>query len=228
MAPTHETFDFEQLSFAGELKKTKAGGSCASVGYGAAKEQVHFQLGLSPKDALRAPFGLDASQQDPEKKYLKLELAPESSAFLAQLEAALVAAASAHSEAWFKKRHEPVVLRSMLTSSVKPQTDDRPDCVKLKVDLEGKRATTILVGTWKGGKLTTPRPGTVHDLAPGAHVLPIVKVQGGVWFMNGGKSFGMSLAAAALLVVREGERASDPLDFAMGDVEMTDAEEEDD
>ena len=227
MPPTHETFALDQLAFASDVKKNKAGGSYVSVGYGPAKEQVHFQLGASPKDALRTPFGLDASKEEPDKRYIKLELTEPTAAFLRQFEGALLAAAGAHSAAWFKKAHEPVVLRSMLTSSLKPHSDERPDCVKLKVEADGVRATPILVGTWRDGKLVTPRAGTLHDLAPGARILPIVKVQGGVWFMNGGKSFGMSLAVAALPVVKEASASgTGPLQFEMGDVEMTDAEED--
>ena len=48
--------------------------------------------------------------------------------------------------------------------------------------------------------------------------------------MNEGKSFGMSLGASVLLVVKEEGAAptsSGTLTFEMGDVEMTDAEEED-
>ena len=48
--------------------------------------------------------------------------------------------------------------------------------------------------------------------------------------MNEGKSFGMSLAASVLLVVKEEGAAtsSGQLTFQMGDVEMTDVEDEQD
>ena len=49
--------------------------------------------------------------------------------------------------------------------------------------------------TVKGDKLRKPVNGSFDDLVPDAMILPIVKVQGGVWFMNGG-----SLAATVLLV----------------------------
>ena len=41
----HATFDFRQLSFANETTPNKQGGKGVSVGYGAGKERVHFQLG---------------------------------------------------------------------------------------------------------------------------------------------------------------------------------------
>ena len=60
MVVTHET-----------SKPNRAGGKYATVGYGPAKEQDHFQPGASPKDALRCAFGLDESDKEPGKKYLK-------------------------------------------------------------------------------------------------------------------------------------------------------------
>ena len=232
MVATHETFDFDQLSFAAQTKPNRAGGKYATVGYGPAKEQVHFQLGASPKDALRCAFGLDESDKEPGKKYVKLELTEDTHEFIEKLESTLVQSAEANSVAWFKKTHSSAVLESRLTSNIKPQKDDRPDCVKLKVEEHGKTPTVVLVSTWKGHKLVPKEPvqGTLDDLTQGAMIVPIVKVQGGVWFMNEGKSFGMSLGASVLWVIKaEGapsSASSGTLTFEMGDVEMTDAEED--
>lgn len=229
-ALTHKTFDFDQLSIGNALRPNKAGGKYAQVGYGPDKAQVHFQLGVSPKDALRCPFGMDRPKEDPDKPYVKLELTEDTHAFVEKLEAAVLEAAEANSVAWFKKQHPASALQSMLTSMLKPQYEDRPDCVKIKVNTGGKDPTVVLVAHWKGDKLRKPVNGSLDDLLPDAMILPIVKVQGGVWFMNGGKSFGASLAATVLLVVKpEGaSTACGKRKFDMGDVEFTDGEEDED
>ena len=139
-----------------------------------------------------------------------------------RFEAATVAAAEANSQAWFK-RPTP---SSAHNSSLKPQNGDRPDTIKIKLQAEGARATAVQVASWRNGKLTRPKPGSLDDVTPGCTVLPIVRVQGGVYFVS--KTYGTSLVAAALLVIKAEERAEPgALVFDIGDVEMTDVEDED-
>ena len=89
----------------------------------------------------------------------------------------------------------------------------------------GKDPTVVTVGQWKGGKISGKRVGDLDDITEDATVLAEVKVQGGVYFMNGGKTFGVSLAASLLLVVKpEGGTASGKRKLDMGDVEFTDGE----
>jgi hypothetical protein len=231
MAPTHATFDFDQLTFADALKASKAGGTSAQVGYGPNKDQVYFQLGVSPKDTLRCAFGLDRPEKEPEKPYFKLELTEDTQAFVEKLEASLLEAAGTNSVAWFKKQHSPAALQSILVSNIKPQNDaGKPDCVKIKfIDQGQKNPTVVLVTEWKNGKLRKPVEGSVDDLVQGAMVLAEVKVKNGVWFMN--KTFGVSLAASLLLVIKpEGatSTACGKRKLEMGGVEFTDGEEDED
>ena len=55
--------------------------------------------------------------------------------------------------------------------------------------------------------------GTVDDIKPGSSVLPIVRVQGGVYFIN--RTYGCSLVADAVLVIKDhcsASRSSDDTD----------------
>ena len=222
MLPTHETFDFTSLTFDAAPKPTRSGGKMVWVSY--ASNQVQFQLGRSPKDTLRCPYGFEASREEPDRFHIKLELTPETKAFLVELERNTIAAAEENAMSWFKKSPP----NATHNSCIKQQSVGRPDVVKLRVITEVKNATVVRLASWKNGKLTKPIQGKHEDIKPDSYVLPIVKIQGGVYFVS--KTYGTSLVASAVLVVNE-ER-SDPhlgnLEFDYGDVEMTDAEEESD
>ena len=227
--PKISTFDFNALSYSAELKTTKAGGKCVQVGYGAGKEQVKFQLGDSIHEALQCKYGADkCDPNDPDAGLqIKLVLTDKSKAFLEKFEAATAKAAEAHSMTWFKKKTPTAVL----TSAIKPDKEDKyPDMVKLKLDTKGDnpaRRTSVKVAMWKDGKLTTPTPGTIEDITPGSMVLPIVRVQGGVWFMGAG--YGTKLVAESVLVLKDPNASHGAsTEFDLGDdVEMVEPDDND-
>ena len=67
--------------------------------------------------------------------------------------------------------------------------------------------------------------GTVEDIEPGVFLLPVIRIQGGVYFIN--RTYGTSLVASAILVVKNldcVETNKEPLEFNLGDVEMVDDE----
>ena len=102
MVATHSAFDFDKLTFAAKLETNKRGGKYAQVGYDGS--QVFFQLGDSPREALRCPFGLDTPcAEEKDKRVLKLELTPATRAFLNTFDKAVVTAAERNSMEWFKK-----------------------------------------------------------------------------------------------------------------------------
>ena len=228
--PKISTFDFNALSYSPELKPTRAGGKCVQVGYGAGMEQVKFQLGDSVHEALLCKWGADkCDPNNPDGELqIKLELTDKSKAFVEKLEAATTAAAEANSMAWFKKK-KPT---SVLTSAIKPDKDDKyPDMVMLKLDTKSDnpaRRTSIRVAMWKDGKLTTPVAGTIEDITPKSMVLPIVRVQGGVWFM--GPGYGTKLVAESVLVLKDAAASHGAsTEFDLGDdVEMVEQEDEED
>ena len=225
--PKISTFDFNALSYSAELKTTKAGGKCVQVGYGAGKEQVKFQLGDSIHEALQCKYGADkCDPNDPDAGLqIKLVLTDKSKAFLEKFEAATATAAEAHSMTWFKKKTPTAVL----TSAIKP--DGELEVVKLKLDTKSDnpaRRTSVKVAMWKDGKLTTPTPGTIEDITPGSMVLPIVRVQGGVWFMGAG--YGTKLVTESVLVLKDAAASHGAnAEFDLGDdVEMIEQEDEED
>ena len=225
--PKISTFDFEQLSYSSELKTTRAGGKCAQVGYGAGKAQVKFQLGDSVHEALLCKWGADpCDRNNPDAGLqIKLELTDKSKGFLERLEAATVAAAEANSMAWFKKK-KPT---AMLSSAIKPGSDDKyPDMVKLRLDTTNPNPalrTSVKVAMWKDGKLTPPTWGTIEDMTPNSMLLPIVRVQGGVYFMS--TMYGTSLVADSVLVLKDAEASHGAsAEFDLGDdVEMVEPDE---
>jgi len=83
-------------------------------------------------------------------------------------------------------------------------------------------------GLVKDGKLTTPTPGTIEDITPGSMVLPIVRVQGGVWFMGAG--YGTSLRAESVLVIKDSNASHGAnAEFDLGDdVEMVEHDADED
>ena len=225
--PKISTFDFHALSYSAELKTTKAGGKCVQVGYGAGKAQVKFQLGDSIHEALQCKYGADkCDPNDPDAGLqIKLVLTDKSKAFLEKFEAATAKAAEAHSMTWFKKKTPT----AMLSSAIKP--DGELEVVKLKLDTKSDnpaRRTSVKVAMWKDGKLTTPTPGTIEDITPGSMVLPIVRVQGGVWFMGAG--YGTKLVAESVLVLKDPNASHGAsTEFDLGDdVEMVEQEDEED
>ena len=64
----------------------------------------------------------------------------------------------------------------------------------------------------------------LHRSFAGVLQLPIVRVQGGVYFMN--RTYGTSLYADQVLVIKRPVEGHHDKTFEMGDVEMTDVEDE--
>ena len=87
--------------------------------------------------------------------------------------------------------------------------------LKIRVFQDGKAPTEVQVTTWTNdGKLTPFTNGSLEDVK-GGMVLPIIKIQGGVYFVQ--KNFGTSLAASRLLVIRDATGQQSSSEFELGD-----------
>ncbi len=163
-----------------------------------------IQLGESIQDTIRCPFGVEsASQSDPTKLHIKLDISPKLASFITAF--------------------DDVVKKSVndtsMTHTSALKTNGQYNTLKVKVVPE----TNILVTTLKdGNKITTPVPGKIHDIRLGSMILPIVKVQGGVYYINTedkGTLYGTSFVVTQILVVHNPQKT----EFALGDVVMEDA-----
>ena len=220
MVLTYTDFDIGQLTFAPKVATSRAGGKYVSVAYHL--QQVEFQLGTSPRDTMRTPFGAElAARDDPTSAMVvKIELDGSKQRFIERIEAATTTAAQLNSQEWFGRSNPSAVHNSLL----KEQNGDRPPVLKLKI-ATGPRATVISVASLTNGKLSRPVLGTVEDIKPGVFLLPVIRIQGGVYFIN--RTYGTSLVATAILVVKNldcVETNKEPLEFNLGDVEMVDDE----
>ena len=220
--PTHVTFDFDALKYAATTTPNTRGGRYVKVGYGPSNGQVNFMLGLNPLDTIRTPYGAEfASPDDPTSgKVMKLELTEDKLAFMQQLEQTTIDAANTNSQAYFGRP----VPNATHNSAIKENGEGKPLVLKVKI-AEGSRATQVMVTTLQDGEFTPQVPGTVDDIKPGSMLLPILRVQGGMYFIN--RTFGLSFVADKVLVVKEGTSASED-DFNFGDVPMKDAADTDD
>ena len=217
-------FKFDALVFDPDQKDSQKGGKYVTVGYGDVKKQVEFQLGQSPKDALRCAFGVEAPEGDPDKFSFKLDLTDAAKQFIQALDDATCRAAAANSVAWFKKKADYATLRGFQNSAIKPSAKpEYPDSLKISVFNHGPKKAEVLVASWKDGKLTRPVPGTLDDVQQGVKVLPILKIKGGVYFIK--KEFGISFVAASLLVIKEEGASYGSSGFDFGDVEMAEDDE---
>ena len=212
MVPNHTNFELAKLVF-GAVETNRAGGRFVPVGYENLSTQVKFQLGTGANDTVRAPFGAEyAARDDPSSGLvMKVELTPDKHTFIEGFEAKTVEEANTHSQAWFGKPTP----NAMPNSTIKEQNGDRPPCLKLKIATEGKKPTLVKVITVKEGKLSKETTGSVDDITPGSSVLPIVRVQGGVYFIN--RTYGCSLVADAVLVIKQHGSASSSVTFDLGD-----------
>lgn len=194
--------------------------------------RVEFQLGKRRRDALRCPFGMEKTSKeardDDARKQIKVEITGEAKDAVLALEDAIVKAGAKHSTTWFKGVKAPLsedAVRDRFQSKVFA-SEGKEDLLTLKVDTTGPNATKVRVCTDKGdGTYTKLVKGTYADLeGSNMRVLPYVKVGNGVYFMD--KSFGVSLVAKELIVVRnEASMGGGGIVLSSEDDDDSDAEE---
>lgn len=227
--PTHMTFEVEHLKIAPTTENNRNGGKYATICYGPKNTQVHFQLGASPKDALRCPFGFEGINPEypGSQPSIKLELGTESlQLFAKSLDQSILQTVRTNMMPYFKKELSEADMERYYIPITKPGKEGYSSFVKLKIVEESfgkKTPTSVLVAQWKGDKITTPVNGSLSDVARGCTILPIVRLSGGLWGLGPQtRQFGISLEAAQLLVIKSEEESSNGSGnaFAMGGVEI--------
>ncbi len=161
-----------------------------------------IQLGENIRDLLRCPFGVEPVAQDqPNKLCIKVDVTEKLASFIKSIDNKVIEAVN----------DESLTHRSTLRTSVN-------DNLKIKIQTD----TQVLVTTLKDKEkniITAPVVGTHDDLKPGCMLLPIIKIQGGVYFIE--SNYGTSIVASQILIVHgTGDNAE--IAFNLGDHIMVD------
>lgn len=215
--------------------KSRDGKKSVTVGYPTLQERVKFQLGDGLRDASLCKWGAEpkeptagfnlAQVENCDKKlHFKLEVNPKQAGFVEKLGTLVMEAANANTKGWFGKEKHGM----SFNSNIKTPNDDKYKENKF-VSINLLKDTKVQVTYWideAKGKYAPPTTGTLKDLVKGSRILPIVRFQNGVYFMN--KEYGISLAAESVLVIKPTQASN--TEFAFGDdvFEASDANEDED
>lgn len=158
------------------------------------------QLGENIHDLLRCPYGHESASMDtPNKFCIKLEVPVKLATFIKSIDETVKTSVNDSS----------LIHRSTLKSGL---TDE---IMKIKLQPD----TQYFVTTKKdGNKFTPPEPAKMEDIVPGSMVLPIIKIQGGVYFIN--ENYGTSICATKVLVVKGASDSGSVAAFSLGDFDM--------
>lgn len=171
------------------------GGKYRKVSYN--NNQVKdVQLGASVHDLVRCPFGIEpVAQNQPDKFCIKIDANEKLSKFIQEIDEKVISAVNDAS-----LTHRSTLRIGTISNNLK---------IKVQPD------TTVLLTTLKSQNvLTQPTQGTMKDITPNSMILPIVKIQGGVYYIE--ENYGTSIVATQILVV-EGDFTSNTVSFCLGD-----------
>lgn len=192
MATYFDNIDFSKLSI-GPIETGNNGGKYMKVSYNG-DQLKNVQLGVSVHDTLRCPFGSEpVSQDQPNKLCIKVEVSDKLKKFVESIDALVKNAVKDDS-----LTHGSTLREGSMTT------------LKLKI----MQDTQIFVTTLKDNKITPPKPATVSDITPNSQVLPIMKIQGGVYFIE--NRYGTSMVATQILVVNGVETQQPSISFSLG------------
>ena len=192
MATHFEKIDVSKLTI-GTIETGNNGGKYMKVSYDG-DQLKNVQLGESVHDTLRCPFGSEpVSQDQPNKLCIKVEVSDKLKKFVESIDTLV----------------KNAVKDDSLTHGSTLREGSMSTTLKLKI----MQDTQIFVTTLKDNKITPPKPATVSDITPNSQVLPIMKIQGGVYFIE--NRYGTSMVATQILVVNGGE-AQPSISFSLG------------
>lgn len=211
-------FDANQLKYDEDKRKNTYGGEFLGCGYGDAGTPVSFQAGVV-NDLLTMPFGIETSEEG--KVSFKLNVGKEVDASASEKAVrAVVDAIEAKTCQTVASMENKAVEQVMpfLNPLLKPAAKEGyPDCVRVYVNKEGPRKTTVTLASLVDGRIVK-EPGTFGDVEQKQRYQVIVDVclKGGVYFLKkrgGGNEFGHSLLAKEIVVFRSQSSSSSGIDF---------------
>lgn len=154
-----------------------------------------IQLGEDINDLLTCPYGVEpVSAQVKDKFCIKLVANEKLAKFVMSIDEKVIEEVDS----------ADLVHRSVFRSAM-------IDTVKIKLAPDVDILVTQLKGT---NKITPPVAGTLTDVTSNCTLLPIVKFQGGVYFIE--DSYGTSIVASKILVVKNAKSAASAFDLGAG------------
>jgi hypothetical protein len=168
----------------------------------------NVQLGNGVLDLIRCPFGVEAvSAKQTDKFCVKIDASPTLASFFNEIDQRVIASVD-----------DPTMThRSPL------KTNGNYATLKIKIQSDTQISTTEFVDD-KKNKISAFKTGTKDDIVAGSMILPIIKFQGGVYFLKDESDtfFGTSIVATQILVVKNAATPAATVGFDLGDVTMQD------
>ena len=194
MATYFKNIDMNQILI-GDEEQGNNGGKYRKVSYKGGQLKG-IQLGSGVNDLIRCPFGIEpVAQNQPDKFCIKLEANEHLSTFIQTLDQKVIDCVNDS-----KLTHRSTLKLGTISNNLK---------IKIQPD------TQILITTMKSPSvLTPPAKGSMKDITPNSMVLPIIKIQGGVYFIE--DNYGTSMVATQVLIVN-GSPSSETIEFCLGD-----------
>jgi len=159
-----------------------------------------IQLGENVHDLLRCPFGVEAVSPDQQNKLcMKLNITPKLCDFMTALDNTVIQAVGDTTGGSTLVHRSTIRVHNMPTMKIKLLPETQVFVTTIKTDKQ----------------ITTPVEGGYDDIKPGSMLLPIVKIKGGVYFVE--NNYGTSIVATQILVVKGGPDNGSAA-FNLGDV----------
>ena len=169
------------------------GGKYRKISYNG-NQLKDVQLGKDVNDLLKCPYGVEPVAQDqPNKFCVKVDVSADLAQFIRSMDDLVISSVNA-----------PGLTHRSTLRSVNAQQDS----LKIKILPE----TQVFVMN-KKEKYSRPELGTTADIKAGSMILPIIKIQGGVYFIE--SNYGTSMVATQILVVNG---AQSTMHFNLGDI----------
>ena len=182
----------------GPLECTHNGGKFQKISYpninGQSGQFKDIQLGKDVHDIVRCPFGIESvSQEQTNKLCIKINVDTKLYNFIKSLDKKVIDAVD----------NSSFTHRSTLKES-------QINTMKIKIMPD----TQIFLTSFKENNvLSRPVVGNLDDIKPGCKLLPIVKIKGGIYFVD--SYYGTSIVASQILIIG----GSNPeVQFSFGDV----------
>lgn len=173
------------------------------------KNKYRMNLCSDARSPITCPWGLDATQENDERRGMALWIKDEDTLrALQSLDELLIQKAVENSKEWFKKTLSEDQVRLRYKKIVdKRREEDEFHTMKVKVKCGGKVPTAMHLRA-HDSEHHEVHTGTPEDIVSRGEVVPIVSASYGLWFTSTG--WGLSLQVEDMIIIKapESERAA--------------------